>query len=108
MTSITYTQTSSTINFNSRYLHFAVSYEEDDRTEIVVEIEGGESRYLCIYLPDADPDFWTFVGISAFNGKEGLIVADRKDKELALQQIYQLNERSYLDDNGLILRPINK
>lgn len=93
-----YAQTSSAITFNSKYLHLPVSYNEDDRTELAIEIDGEETRYLDIYLPDGDPDFWTFVDISAYNGKKARIVVDREDKKDALMQVYQSDKRNYLND----------
>jgi fructan beta-fructosidase len=86
------------LELRSRYLNFPVSYDEDDRTKVEIVIDGKSQFYIDIYLAEQEPDFWTFLDVSAFKGKTAVIRADREDKAKALKQIYQSDEREYLKD----------
>ncbi len=82
----------------SNYLNFPVNYEENDRTSFEIIIDGDTEFYFDIYLPDEDPEFWVFLDVSAFEGKSAVIKTDRKNKAKALKQIYQSDEREYLNN----------
>jgi sucrose-6-phosphate hydrolase SacC (GH32 family) len=86
------------VNFEKNYLNLPVSYDEEDRTSIEIAVDGKSEIFFDIYLPDENPDFWVFVDVSAFKGKTALIKADRADKSIALNKIYQSDERQYLSD----------
>jgi fructan beta-fructosidase len=86
------------VDLDSRYLNFPVSYDEDDKTAVEIVVDGKAQFYFDIYLADKKPDFWVFLDVSAFKGKAAVIKAGREDKSAGLKQIYQSDERSYLQD----------
>jgi len=86
------------IDLNRTYLNLPVTYNEDDRTSIEIVVDGKGEIWLDCYLADDDPDFWVFVDVSEFKGKTAVIRADRDDKADALKQIYQSDERDYMNN----------
>ena len=86
------------LKLQHRFLNLPVTYDEEDSTTIEILIDGEPQRHLDVFLADDQPDFWTFVDVSAFQGKTAVIRADREDKSNALKNIYQSDEREYLND----------
>jgi fructan beta-fructosidase len=80
------------------YINLPVSYDEDDAVSLVLEVNGQALRYLDIYLPDEEPDFWTFIDASAWKGKMvRLRTEDGKEKK-GLALVYQSDTREYMAD----------
>jgi sucrose-6-phosphate hydrolase SacC (GH32 family) len=86
------------LKLENKFLNFPVSYDEDDKTKIEIVIDGTSEFYFDIFLPDNEPDFWVFLDVSEFKGKPAIITANREDKSDALTNIYQSDERTYLED----------
>jgi len=86
------------MSIKNKYLNLPVTYNEDDRTSIEIIIDGKGEIWLDCYLADKEPDFWVFVDVSEFKGKEAVIRSDRDDKTEGLKQIYQSDKRDYLYD----------
>lgn len=82
----------------NHYLNLPVSYEEEDAVSLVLEVEGEVLRYLDIYLPDDDPDFWTFVDVSHWKGKHARIRTSEGEQKKGLNLLYLSDERDYLAD----------
>jgi len=78
------------------YLNLPVSYDEDDRVGLELVIDNKPMRYLDIFLPDSEPDFWVFVDVSEFKSKKALLRTRRGKKKKGLSLVYQSDEREYL------------
>jgi len=81
-----------------RYLNIPVSYNEDDRVGLELVINNKAVRYLDVFLPDSEPDFWVFLDVSEFKGKNALLRTRRGRKKKGIGLVYQSDEREYLKD----------
>ncbi len=89
-------QSSIELNLNSHYLHFPVSHDEAYETRLQLVIEGEVIREMDIWLPDSDPDFWTYLDISAYEGKQAQLKTSAGEEKKGLSLVYQSNDRTYL------------
>jgi len=79
-----------------QYLNLPVSYDEDDRVTLELVIDKNVARTLDIFLPDYNPDFWVFVDLGEFKGKNALLRTRRGKQKKGLSLVYQSDEREYL------------
>jgi len=86
------------LELESSFLNIPVTYDGDDRTRIEIQIDGKGEFFFSPFLADQEPDFWTFLDVSAFKGKTAVIKTNRDDKSDALKKIYQSDERTYLNN----------
>lgn len=86
------------LTMETNYLNLPVTYDENDYTSIEIQADGKSKHFFDLYLADEKPDFWVFLDVSDLKGKKIVIKADRKDKLNALKNIYQSDERKYLDN----------
>ena len=54
-------QNSIQLELKNDYLNLPVSYDEEDRVSLELVIGKEVVRYIDIYLPDADHDFWVLL-----------------------------------------------
>jgi len=64
------------ITIESRYLNLPVRHHAPKR-RMSVSIDGQTIREFEIMLADAEPDFWVFLDLGAFQGKKATLVVDR-------------------------------
>jgi sucrose-6-phosphate hydrolase SacC (GH32 family) len=86
------------LELKDNFLHIPVTYDGDDRTRIEIVIDEKGEFFFSPFLADGGPDFWTFLDVSAFQGKTAVIKTNRDDKADALDKIYQSDEREYLNN----------
>ena len=84
------------LELKNNYLNLPVSYNEDDRTSLELLVGGKAVRYLDIYLPDSDPDFWVFIDISKWKGGNLVLRTAEGEEKKGLSICYQSDERKYL------------
>lgn len=84
------------LNIDRNYLNIPVTYDEEDKTDIEIYINGKKEFHFNTALADEDAKFWTFLNVSEFKGKTALIKAGREDKAAALKNIFQSDKREYL------------
>jgi fructan beta-fructosidase len=84
------------LKLERKFLNLPVTYDEEDRTRIEIDVDGKGEFYFSLFLADHEPGFWVYLDVSAFKGKTALIKANRDDKADALKKIYQSDEREYL------------
>jgi len=89
-------QESIQFNIDYNYLNLPVSYEEDDRVTLELTVDKEIVCYLDIYLPDSDPDFWVFIDISKWKGKNAVLKTREGEWKKGLELVYQSDEREYL------------
>ena len=66
-------QSSIELELKNNYLNLPVSYDEDHSVSLELVVGDKVVRYLDIYLPDGDPDFWVFIDIRAWKGKDATL-----------------------------------
>jgi len=91
-------QNSVQFTVESNWLNLPVSYEEDNRVSLELEVEGEVMRYLDIYLPDSDPNFWVFIDVSEWKSKSVTLQTSDGENKKGLELVYQSDEREYLQN----------
>ena len=86
------------LELESAYLNLPVSYDEDDRVSLELVVGDEVVRYLDIYLPDSDPDFWVFLDIRDWKGMSAVLRTGEGEEKKGLGLIYQSDERKYLNN----------
>ena len=81
-----------TVKLERRYLNLPVKTGAPKR-RMAVLLDGKPAREFEIELADGEPDFWTFLDITPFRGKEATLRVDRLPSDShALQSITQDDE----------------
>ncbi len=86
------------LELENDYLNLPVSYDEDDGVSLELVVGDKVVRYLDIYLPDGDPDFWVFIDIRAWKGKDATLRTGEGEEKKGLDMVYQSDERKYMKD----------
>jgi sucrose-6-phosphate hydrolase SacC (GH32 family) len=84
------------IEIKNDYLNLPVSYEEGDGVSLELVVGGKVQRYLDIYLPDKDPDFWVFIDIRQWKGESAMLRTAEGVEKKGLSLVYQSDEREYM------------
>lgn len=91
-------QNSVEIKLKNDYLNLPVSYNEEDRVSLELVVGNEVVRYLDIFLPDGDPDFWVFLDIRDWKGKSAILRSEDEEEKKGLGKVYQSDERKYLEN----------
>lgn len=91
-------QNSIQLDLKNDYLNLPVSYNEDDLVSLELLVGDEVVRYLDIYLPDADPDFWVFIDIRDWKGKSAKLKTGKGETKKGLGLVYQSDDRKYLNN----------
>jgi sucrose-6-phosphate hydrolase SacC (GH32 family) len=91
-------QNSIEFTIKNDFLNLPVSYEENDAVTLQLVVEDQVVRYLDIYLPDKDPDFWVFLDVREWKGKNAVLRTKEEQEKKGLSFIYQSDKREYLHD----------
>ena len=83
---------------SARYINLPVSYDEQDEVTLELFVDNEVVRTLDIFLPDAEPDFWTFLDVSEFNGKDAVLRTKEGEEKRGLSLVYQSDQREYLQN----------
>ena len=77
---------------SKRYLHFPVK-NGAAKKKVEVLHNGNVERFFDIELADTEPDWWAFLGVSAWRGEKLVVKVDRlRDGSRALESISQDDE----------------
>ena len=66
--------------FDSKYLNLPVTKEADECL-VSLEVEGEKVREFTINLAPGEPDFWVYLELKEFAGKNGRLIASKLSKE---------------------------
>lgn len=94
--SYAYAQTQISFNIESDFLNLPVSYYENDDIRLELIIDEEMVRAFDIFLADSEPDFWVFLDLTNFKGKEAILKNTSGEESKGLQIVYQSNDREYL------------
>ncbi len=85
-----FTEKSRDLTIENKYLNFPVNNESRQRL-ISLIIDGETVREFEISLANGEPDYWVFLDLSMFKGKDAVLRIDRYDPEMGkgFDSIYQ-------------------
>ncbi len=86
--------------FEKKYLNFPVKNDAQSR-KILIQIDNKIEREFDINLALDEPDFWVYLDVDKFNGKEGVLLVSElvSKKQKGVDAIYQDN--TFPGEDGL-------
>jgi sucrose-6-phosphate hydrolase SacC (GH32 family) len=98
LSSSIWAQNSINLQLINDYLHFPVSFKEEDDIRLELIIDGEVAREFDIFLADSDPDFWVFLDIRQFKEEKAKLRTHTGKENKGLNLVYQSDDRIYLEN----------